>query len=73
MSARPHVIYFPLVCVDVAEMIADDFFEKPCAHLHQHVQHDLSCARHVFFFFAEQLGESWMSDISAFLPHLGDL
>ena len=28
MSAHPHIIYFPLVWIDVAEMIADDFQKK---------------------------------------------
>lgn len=29
MSARPHIIYFPLVWMDVAKMIADDFQKSP--------------------------------------------
>lgn len=75
MSARPHIIYFPLVWMDVAKTIADDFQKKKKKspmHIPTNLYNMISCALSECFL--EQLGESWIfiSHIQTFLPHLCD-
>lgn len=49
MSARLHIIHFPLGWVDVAWLIAPDFREAVRSSPRQLVEHDLPCAHLIFF------------------------
>lgn len=68
MSARPHIIYFPLVWMDVAKMIADAF-QQSLTHIPANLFNTMSHVPGFFFcLFLEQLGESWIF-IHIFQPY----